>query len=105
MGLDFLGFAIRQYPAGRTHASRLKGKVSTGLLVRITPSKDAVTRHIKDLNETVRQMRTAAQDVLIAALNVTMRGWCLYYCDWPGVLSTERASLAKGYGRGFGHGN
>lgn len=47
------------YPAGRTHASRLKGKVSTGLLVRITPSKDAVKRHIKDLNETVRQMRTA----------------------------------------------
>jgi len=48
-------------------------------LVRITPSKDAVKRHMKDLNETVRQMRTAAQDVLIAALNVTMRGWCLYY--------------------------
>ena len=67
------------YPAGRTHASRLKGKVATGLLVRITPSKDAVKRHIKDLNETVRQMRTAAQDVLIAALNAKIRGWCLYY--------------------------
>ena len=79
LGLDFLGFAIRHYPAGRTHASRLKGKVATGLLVRITPSKDAVTRHSKDLNETVRQMRTAAQDVLIAALNVKIRGWCLYY--------------------------
>jgi len=29
----------------------------------------------------------------------------LQACDWPGVLSTERASLAKGYGRGFGQGN
>jgi len=98
LGLDFLGFAIRHSPAGRTHASRLKGTVSTGLLVRITPSKDAVKRHIKDLNETVRQMRTAAQDVLIAALNVTMRGWCLYYCDWPGVLGLGHFSWSQNGG-------
>ena len=61
VGLDFLGFAIRQYRAGRTRAGRLKGKVSTGFLVRITPSKEAVKRHIADLNATVRRMRGATQ--------------------------------------------
>jgi len=79
VGLDFLGFAIRQYAAGRTRASRLKGKVSSGLVVRITPSKEAVTRHIKELNALVRRMRTATQEALIVALNAKIRGWCLYY--------------------------
>ena len=79
VGLDFLGFTLRQYPAGRTRASRLKGKVSSGLLVRITPSKEAVTRHIKELNALVRRMRTATQEALIVALNAKIRGWCGYY--------------------------
>lgn len=79
LGLDFLGFAIRQHPAGRTRAGRLKGKVSTGFVVRITPSKDAVKQHIHELNATVRRMRTAPQEALIAALNAQIRGWCLYY--------------------------
>jgi RNA-directed DNA polymerase len=79
VGLDFLGFAIRQYRAGRTRAGRLKGKISTGFLVRITPSKEAVKRHIADLNATVRRMRGATQEALIAALNAQIRGWCAYY--------------------------
>jgi RNA-directed DNA polymerase len=79
VGLDFLGFAIRQYRAGRTRAGRLKGKISTGFLVRITPSKEAVKRHIADLNATVHRMRGATQEALIAALNAQIRGWCAYY--------------------------
>jgi RNA-directed DNA polymerase len=79
VGLDFLGFTIRQYPAGHTRASRLKGKISTGFKVRITPSKESVKRHITDLNATVRRMRGATQAALIAALNAQIRGWCAYY--------------------------
>ncbi len=79
VGLDFLGFTIRQYRAGRTRASRLKGKISTGFKVRITPSKESVKRHITDLNATVRRMRGATQAALIAALNAQIRGWCAYY--------------------------
>ncbi len=79
VGLDFLGFALRQYRVGRTRAGRLKGKVSTGFMVRITPSKDAVKRHIADLNATVRRMRASTQEALIAALNVQIRAWCPYY--------------------------
>jgi len=79
VGLDFLGFALRQYRAGRTRAGRLKGKVSTGFMVRLTPSKDAVKRHIADLNATVRRMRASTQEALIAALNAQIRAWCPYY--------------------------
>jgi RNA-directed DNA polymerase len=79
VGLDFLGFALRQYRAGRTRAGRLKGKVSTGFMVRITPSKEAVKRHLTDLNATVRRMRGATQAALIAVLNAQIRGWCAYY--------------------------
>jgi RNA-directed DNA polymerase len=79
VGLDFLGFTIRQYRAGRTRASRLKGRISTGFKVRITPSKESVKRHIADLNATVRRMRGATQAALIAALNAQIRGWCAYY--------------------------
>lgn len=79
VGLDFLGFAMRQYPAGRTRAGRLKGKVSTGFMVRITPSKEAIKRHIADLNATVRRLRAARQEALIAALNMKIRAWCPYY--------------------------
>jgi len=79
VGLDFLGFALHQYPAGRTRAGRLKGKISTGFKVRMTPSKEAVKRHIADLNATVRRMRASTQEALIAALNAQIRAWCPYY--------------------------
>jgi len=79
VGLDFLGFALRQYRVGRTRAGRLKGKVSTGFMVRLTPSKDAVKRHIADLNATVRRMRASTQEALIAALNAQIRAWRPYY--------------------------
>jgi RNA-directed DNA polymerase len=78
VGLDFLGFALRQYRVGRTRAGRLKGKVSTGFMVRITPSKDAVKRHIADLNAIVRRMRASTQEALIAALNAQIRAWRPY---------------------------
>ena len=48
VGFDFLGCTVRQWPAGKYHATRLKGKVSTGFNVSITPSKSAITRHIAD---------------------------------------------------------
>lgn len=106
LGLDFLGFAIRQHPAGCTRAGRLKGKVSTGFVVRITPSKEAIKRHIRDLNATVRRMRAAPQEALIAALNAQIRGWCLYYrhvlcvdafndCDHAGYAMLRRWSRRR----------
>ena len=48
-------------------------------MVRLTPSKDAVKRHIADLNATVRRMRASTQEALIAALNAQIRAWCPYY--------------------------
>jgi len=47
-------------------------------MVRLTPSKDAVKRHIADLNATVRRMRASSQEALIAALNAQIRAWRPY---------------------------
>ena len=79
VGFDFLGCTVRQWPAGKYHATRLKGKVSTGFNVSITPSKSAITRHIADLRATVRKMRTSSQEGLINRLNPQIRGWSRYY--------------------------
>jgi RNA-directed DNA polymerase len=79
VGVDFLGFTLRQYPAGRCRSVRCKGKQPTGFVLHITPSNEAVKRHIKELNATVRRLRAAPQEALIAALNVQIRGWCAYY--------------------------
>lgn len=79
VGLDFLGFTVRQYPAGRCRSVRCKGKRPTGFALHITPSKEAIKRHITELHDTVRRMRTSTQEALIAALNAQIRGWCQYY--------------------------
>jgi RNA-directed DNA polymerase len=79
VGVDFLGFTLRQYPAGRCRSVRCKGKQPTGFALHITPSNEAVKRHITELNATVRRLRAASQEALVAALNVQIRGWCAYY--------------------------
>jgi RNA-directed DNA polymerase len=79
VGFDFLGFTFRQRRAGRCHASRFKGKQTTGLLLHVTPSRAAVARHLRNLRATVRRLRAAPQDALIAALSAQTRGWSQYY--------------------------
>jgi RNA-directed DNA polymerase len=79
VGVDFLGFTTRQFPAGRCRSVRRKGKRPTGFAIHITPSKEAVKRHIAALNRTARRLRGASQEALIAALNLQIRGWSQYY--------------------------
>ncbi len=79
VGFDFLGFNIRQYPAGKTHASRnTKGEL-LGFKTLIKPSKEAIHRHSMALREVIRRHRTAPQEALIARLNPLIRGWTQYY--------------------------
>ncbi len=44
-GFDFLGFTVRQYDAGKTRCGRNNQKEPTGFVARITPSKEAISRH------------------------------------------------------------
>jgi RNA-directed DNA polymerase len=78
-GFDFLGFHIRQYPAGKTKSGKdCRGRLQ-GFKTRITPSKVAIHRHVHDLHEIVHRHRHAEQSTLIQRLNPVIIGWTQYY--------------------------
>ncbi|MDB9526772.1 group II intron maturase-specific domain-containing protein [Oscillatoria sp. CS-180] len=77
-GFDFLGFHVRQYPAGKHQTGRCRG-VSLGFKTLIKPAKDKVKQHHQRLAQIVRSHRAAPQAALIAHLNPVIRGWCRYY--------------------------
>jgi RNA-directed DNA polymerase len=83
VGFDFLGFTVRQFPAGKTHTGKSggKGRVSTplGFKTIIKPSHEAIRRHSLALAEIVDQHKPAPQAALIARLNPVIRGWATYY--------------------------
>lgn len=78
-GFDFLGFNVRQFPAGKTHASRRTNGESLGFTTLITPSKEAQRRHALALTAVIRRHRQAPQAALIDHLNPVIRGWTAYY--------------------------
>src|SRR5436305_2223264 len=45
VGLDFLGFTIRQFPVGKTHAGKTSQGKPLGFKTIIKPSKEAIKRH------------------------------------------------------------
>ncbi len=81
VGFEFLGFSIRQYPVGKTHAGRKGGKngARLGFKTHTKPSKDAIQRHGHALSKTLRRHRNAPQGTLIEKLNPQIRGWTFYY--------------------------
>ena len=93
-GFDFLGFQVRQYPAGKTHSGRRSHAPGApaprlGFTTRTTPSATALRRHEEALNAAVRLYRSVSQAVLIHHLNPIIRGWAAYY-------STAAAKAALG---------
>jgi RNA-directed DNA polymerase len=68
-GFDFLGFNIRQYPT----------KAKRGYKTIITPSRQAVAQHKRQIAEVVRRHRMDRQGRLIEALNPVIRGWSNYF--------------------------
>jgi RNA-directed DNA polymerase len=83
VGFDFLGFAIRQHPAGKHRAARVGNQWgaghSLGFKTIITPSKEAVARHAEALGTVIARHRAAPQAALIDHLNPIIRGWTRYY--------------------------
>ena len=78
-GFDFLGFTIRQFPAGR-HKSGLKTNgEKLGFKTIITPSEKAIREHYKQISEVIDAHKTAPQAALINHLNPLIRGWANYY--------------------------
>lgn len=79
VGFDFLGCTVRQYRVGRTHCGKGYDGQPLGFKTLITPSKEAVDRHVRTLGDLVRKHRTVTQDDLIDRLNPRIRGWATYY--------------------------
>ncbi len=79
VGFDFLGFTVRQFPAGKTHTGKgTKGK-ALGFKTLIKPSKEAIKRHTLTIKERLRKFRSASQEQLIKELNPIIWGWAAYY--------------------------
>ena len=79
VGFDFLGFTVRQHPAGRTKVGKDAHGHPLAFKLRIRPSKEAVTGHQAEMRRIVRAHRAAPQGDLITALNPVIKGWAMYY--------------------------
>jgi RNA-directed DNA polymerase len=78
-GFDFLGFQIRQYPAGVKHSQRNGHKQILGFVTQVEPSRGAIKRHAEKLRQTVKRHRGAEQSEVIQTLNPQITGWTNYY--------------------------
>jgi len=79
VGFDFLGFAVRQFPVGKTHTGKNTYGKLLGFKTIISPSKEAIKRHMEEIGEKIRKLRSASQEQLIGTLNPIIRGWANYY--------------------------
>ncbi|MDJ0536517.1 MAG: reverse transcriptase domain-containing protein [Xenococcaceae cyanobacterium MO_207.B15] len=78
-GFDFLGYNIRQFPAGK-YVSAINGnKEILGFNTFITPNKNACKKHQEEIKRIIRKHKNSPQALLIKELNPIIRGWCKYY--------------------------
>jgi len=85
-GFDFLGFNIRQYPAGKYKAGKIYKGISKTFLTHIKPSQKAVKAHTEAIKGVIKKHKTTPQSALISHLNPIIRGWANYY---SGVVSMD----------------
>jgi RNA-directed DNA polymerase len=86
VGFDFLGFTIRQFPVGKTHTARYKGR-PLGFKTLIKPSEEGIQRHLQELRAIVQESQSLTQEGIIAQLNPIIKGWAQYYRT---VVSTKQ---------------
>lgn len=79
IGFDFLGWTVRQFPVGKTHTGTDRWGNALGFKTIITPSKEAVKRHIQELKQLIKKHTHASQGQLIKELNQVIHGWTNYY--------------------------
>jgi RNA-directed DNA polymerase len=79
VGFDFLGYTVRQFPAGKTHTGKNPGGKSLGFKTIIKPSKKSVKAHLSQMNQWVNKLKPAPQEAVIKKLNPIIKGWCNYH--------------------------
>jgi RNA-directed DNA polymerase len=85
-GFNFLGFNVRQYPAGAYRAAKNGHGKILGFNTLIKPTKEAVKRHLDKIGQIIDKHHNAPQKALISRINPVIRGWCNYYAS---VVSKE----------------
>ena len=78
-GFDFLGYNIRQFPAGKYVCSRNRYKGALGFNTFIIPSKNSCKNHQASIRSIIKKNKNSSQAQLILELNPVIRGWCNYY--------------------------
>ena len=78
-GFNFLGYNIRQYPAGKYVSPRNGNKDILGFKTLIIPSKESIKKHQIEIRNTIKKHKNSAQAKLIMELNPIIRGWCNYF--------------------------
>lgn len=78
-GLDFLGFHIQHYRAGKTRCAKNSQGKLLGYQTRIKPSRASMKRHVDKLRETIHRHWGADQEFLIRIVAPKIIGWCNYF--------------------------
>jgi RNA-directed DNA polymerase len=79
VGFDFLGFTVRQFPAGATRTQCNGQGQPLGFVTLIKPSREAIQRQVDRLKGIIANHSLASQATLICHLNPVIRGWSRYY--------------------------
>ncbi len=78
-GFDFLGYNIRQFPAGKYVSAKNGNRDVLGFNTFITPSRTSCKEHQEKIKGIIRKHKSSPQAKLIMELNPIIRGWCNYY--------------------------
>lgn len=78
-GFNFLGYNIRQHPAGKyVSAHKTNGDI-LGFKTFINPSQESCKKHQENIRKVIKKHKHSPQALLIKELNPVIRGWCNYY--------------------------
>jgi RNA-directed DNA polymerase len=111
VGFDFLGYTVRQFPAGKTHTGKNPGKKPLGFKTIIKPSKKSVKTHIQETNQWMNKLKSAPQEALIKKFNPIIKGWSNYHkticaketfarCDWTVHAQTMEWARKRHHNKG-----
>jgi RNA-directed DNA polymerase len=79
VGFDFLGFTVRQFPAGKYDTAHTTDGKPLGFKTLIKPSQRSLIRHQEKLKLIISRHQAATQAQLIDALNPVISGWSNYF--------------------------
>ena len=78
-GFNFLGFNVKQFPAGKYQTGTSSNGIPLGFTTIITPSKQKQKEHQRQIGRIIDDYKATPQSALIRKLNPIIIGWSNYY--------------------------